>query len=480
VDPEAAEALRKATVTDLVWEREVAAHGAEFATRPLPPAAIAGYVLAAAAYHSADPFADPAVQAALAEAAKGPGGEARVLMVAMRALRPENQAYAVTPIGARAVLAHADAVAKPDSEFTATLAGFAWWAGDDAATSKALDALKADSSATAAHWRTVARLWAAVGHPAVAQALLDAAHGDGRDKVLTEVAIGDAWIRAGDTARARASAHAILSDGSDDPVAWIAAPQLLDRAGAHEEAVSSAQALGAGAEAGDPATRSAALAAASEALAGVGESAEACRLARRSLATANDSAAAQVATWKKRYGATQIPLNIWLGVDYSGDPIPVEDVRAAFREQATAALDNCGDAAEAAKARKGDRADAAWRGIVPVSDASLSPAERLKTAAALSAGTPQTAARLADAAAQAPEPEDPVARLMWRDALAYAQAAAGRPDQARAASALAVRGLDELTNPDDQQAAGLVLARDHLALDGLTSGQARFGRRLSQ
>jgi hypothetical protein len=477
VDPDGAALLRANAGNDLDWSRELGAHGAELATRLLPPSSIAGYALAAAAYRSADPFNDPEVKAALAKVPPGsPKDDAQVLLRAMRSIGPDGRAYSVAPPGARAVLERAKQLAEPSAAFTATLANFAWWAGDDAAASAALEHLKSDRAAAARNWASSARIWAALGRPAEAQALVDA-HGEGRDKVLAELAIGDAWVRKGDKARAIASAHAALGDGGDDPVAWVAAPQLLNRAGAHEEALSSAQSLAARAEASDRALRSAALAAASESLAAIGENEDACRLARRSLALVNDSAAAQVAAWKAKYQGTQVPLNPWLGVDHSGDPIPVDDVRDAFRERAAAALDACGASAEAAKARS-DAGARAWRAVVPVRDETLSPAERLKTAAALVQHDPALAGRLADAAAQAPEPEDPVARVLWRDAEAYALAAAGRSDPARAMSASAVRGLDELTNPEDQESTALVLARDHLALDALTGGQGAFGRRL--
>jgi tetratricopeptide (TPR) repeat protein len=479
IDPDGARMLRDYAASDLTWERQIASHAAELRSRTLPPDAVAGFALAAAAYRAADPFADPDVQAALAKVPKdSPKDDAQVLTIAMHAIRPENRPYAVTPAGARAVLDHAEAIAAPSGDFNAALARFAWWAGDDKAARAALDRLKTEPDAAARHWDADARIWAALGQPAEAQKLVDA-RGEGRDKVLAEIAIGDGWAREGDRAHAVAAAHAALADGGDDPSAWIEGPALLFRAGAHEEAVSTAQALAARAEAIDPALRSTALATASQALMGIGESDEACRVARRSLALADTSAAAQVVAWKQHLYATEIPLNPWLGVDRSGDPAPVEDVRAAFRERAAGALESCGAAAEAAKALSGAKADpGGWRALVPVQDESLTPAERLKTATVQALATPGLAGRLADAAAKAPEPEDPVEKLMWRDAQAYALAGAGRADAARAMAASAVRGLDELGNPDDRQAVALVLARDHLALEALASGRAGFGRRL--
>ena len=479
VDPEGAKILRD-NDTDLAWQREVAVNGAELTTRTLPPDTVAGFALAAAAYRSADPSADPAVQAPLAAVAKTPADEERVLLRAMRSIHPAGRAYAVAPAGARALLDHAKALAKPSAEFDATFAEFAWWAGDDAAAATALDRLKADPAAEARHWSAVARMLAAVGRPADAQALVDA-NGEGRDKVKAELAIGDAWLAKGDKTRAAASAHAALGAGGDDPQVWIKATSLIDRAGDHSGALSTAQAFAAAAEGGDPAGRSTGLAAASQALAAIGETDEACRAAHRALQVAGDSAAAQVAAWKRRYQGNQPPLDPYYGVDFSGDPIPVDDVRDRFRERAAAALETCGAADEAAKARSdGHATSGAWRAVVAVEDASLTPAQRLKTEAALVASDPKLAARLADAAALAPEPEDPVAKLMWRDAQAYALAAAGRTEPARAMAASAVRGLDELTNPDDRQTVALVLAKDHRAVDTLTTSGGAFGRTLPQ
>ena len=106
VDPDAAKILRD-NDTDVAWQREAAVHGAELITRTLPPDTVAGFVLAAAAYRSADPFADPAAQASLAAVAKTPADEERVLSRAMRSIHPAGRAYAVAPAGARAVLDHA-------------------------------------------------------------------------------------------------------------------------------------------------------------------------------------------------------------------------------------------------------------------------------------------------------------------------------------------------------------------------------------
>jgi hypothetical protein len=480
VDPQAAKILREAAATDLGWTREAASHGAELTTRTLPPETVAGFTLAAAAYRSADPFADPTVQARIALMPKdAAGSEQAFLLRAMRSMRPEgpSEAYAVAPLGAPAVLARAGAVAQPSAEFLATLATFAWWAGDDGAAAKALDALKGQPpGAAAAYWLVEARLWAALGKPALAQAVLDA-QGEGHDKLMADIEVADAWLKVGDKAHAAAIADSILANASDDPAVWTAVPQLLARAGLADEALAAARVFTTRAEAADRPSRSAALAAASEALTGIGRDAEGCALARRSLALVNDSAGAQVALWKSQYG-TEVPINIWLGVDHSQDPAPIEDVRAAYRERAAAALSDCGAAAEAAKARGGK--GGAWQDIVAVHDASLSPAERLKTAAAYAASQPEVAARLADAAGHEPEPEDSVARLMWRDGQAYAAAAAGRPDQARVALASAVRGLDELGNPDDRQATALILARDHRAIEALVTDHAPFGRRLPQ
>ncbi|HEY3812178.1 MAG TPA: hypothetical protein VGL66_03050 [Caulobacteraceae bacterium] len=477
VDPEGAKILRD-NDTDVAWQRETAIHGAELTTRTMPAASIAGFALAAAAYRSADPFADPAVQAPLAAAGKTPGDEEQMLLRAMRSIHPAGRAYAVAPIGARAVLAHAQALTKPSAAFDATFAEFAWWAGDGAAAAAALDRLKADPAEEARHWSAVARILAALGRPADAQALV-AAHGEGRDKVKAELAIGDAWLAAGDKTRAAAAAHAAL--GAGDPQTQTLAIALLNRAGDHAGALSSAQAFAAAADGGDRAERSAGLAAASQALAAIGENDEACRDAHRALQTAGDSAAAQVVAWKRRYQGSQVPLSPWFGVDFSGDPIPVDDVRDAFRERAAAALEACGAADEAAKARGDSHASSgAWRAVVPVEDASLTPAQRLKTEAALVASDPKLAARLADAAALAPEPDDPVAKLMWRDAQAYALAAAGRSDAARAMAASAVRGLDEMSNPNDQQTVALILAKDHRAVEALTTAGGAFGKTLPQ
>ena len=479
VDPDGAKILRD-NGTDVAWQHYVAVHGAELTTRTLPADTVAGFAVAAAAYRSADPFADPAAQASLAAAPKTPADEERVLLRAMRSIHPAGRAYAVAPAGARAVLDHAKALTQPSAEFDATFAEFAWWAGDDAAAAAALDRLKADPAAQARHWNAVARMLAAVGRPAEAQALIDA-HGQGRDKVKAELAVGDAWLAKGDKTRAAASAHTALGAGGDDPQVWIEAASLIDRAGDHAGARSTAEAFAAAAEGGDPAGRSTGLAAASQAFAAIGENDEACRAAHRALQVAGDSAAAQVAAWKLRYQGTQVPLDPYYGVDFSGDPIPVGDVRDGFRERAAAALEACGAVGEAAKARSDAHGSSgAWRAVVPVEDASLTPAQRLKTEAALAASTPALAARLADAAALAPEPEDPVAKLMWRDAEAYALAAAGRAEPARAMSASAVRGLDELSNPDDQQTVALVLAKDHRAVDTLTTPGGAFGRTLPQ
>ena len=479
VDPEGARILR-ANDTDLAWQREVAVHGAELITRGLPPDTVAGFALAAAAYRSPDPFADPAVQAPLAAAGKTPDDEERMLLRAMRSIRPAGRIYAVAPIGARALLARAKSLAKPSPEFDATLAEFAWWAGDDATAAVALDRLKANPADEARHWSAITRILAALGRPAEAQALVDV-HGEGRDKLKADLAIGDAWLAKGDKTRAAALAHAALSDGAGDPQAWIQATGLLDRAGDHAGALTSAQAFAAAADAGGRAERSTGLAAASQALAAIGENDEACRIAHRALQTAGDSAAAQVALWKHRYQGSQVPLSPWYGVDFSGDPIPVDDVRDAFRETAAAALEACGAAGEAAKARgEAHGSSGAWRAVAPVEDPSLTPAQRLKTEAALVASDPKLAARLADAAALAPEPDDPVAKLMWRAAEAYALAAAGRADAARAMAASAVRGLDEMSNPSDQQTVALTLAKDHRAVDALTAAGGAFGRTLPQ
>ncbi|HWE45709.1 MAG TPA: hypothetical protein VG407_06740 [Caulobacteraceae bacterium] len=478
VDPGAAKILRD-NDTDILWQRYVAAHGADLATRTLPPASVAGFALAAAAYRSPEPFADPIVQPLLAAATKTPADEEQMLLRAMRSIRPAGRPYAVAPAGLHAVLDRAKALARPSAEFDAAFAEFAWWAGDDAAVASALDRLKSNPAAEARHWSAVARMLAAVGRPAEAQALVDA-NGRGRDRMKAELAIGAAWLAKGDKARALAAAHAALGAGGDDPQTWTAATVLIDRAGDHAGALSTAQAFAAGAEGGDPAQRSTGLASASQALAAIGANDEACRAAHRALQVANDSAAAQVAAWKHKYQGSQVPLDPWYGVDFSGDPIPVDDVRDAFRERAAAALEACGATDEAAKARGDARASSgAWRAIAPVEDASLTPAQRLKTEAALVASDPKLAARLADAAALAPEPEDPVAKLMWRDAQAYALAAAGRGEPARAMAASAVRGLDEMSNPDDQQTVALVLAKDHRAVDALAAGAA-FGRTLPE
>ena len=65
-DPEAAAAIRAAAKSDEGWREEVLAHAAAFQQRPLTAEAVAGYALAAAAYRSSDPFADPTVRTAFA------------------------------------------------------------------------------------------------------------------------------------------------------------------------------------------------------------------------------------------------------------------------------------------------------------------------------------------------------------------------------------------------------------------------------
>ena len=199
---------------------------------------------------------------------------------------------------------------------------------------------------------------------------------------------------------------------------------------------STAEAFAAAAEGGDPAGRSAGLAAASQALAAIGANDDACRAAHRALQVAGDSAAAQVVAWKRKYQGTR---RRWTPTTASTFPaIRSRSAMCATRLPRTRrrGARSLRRADEAAKARGDTRGSSgAWRAVAPVEDPSLTPAERLKTEAALVASDPKLAARLADAAALAPEPEDPVAKLMWRDAQAYALAAAGRTEPARAMAA---------------------------------------------
>src|SRR5262249_45445322 len=138
------------------------------------------------------------------------------------------------------------------------------------------------------------------------------------------------------------------------------------------------------AEAADKASKSAALATASEGYSAIGRTDQACTFARRSLAAVNNSPDAQASEWKHQYGP-QVAGNYFIGFDYSTDPLSVDDLRRTFRERASRALEDCGSSEEAAKARGRAQAPAAWEAIVQAPSSDASDPIRLKTEAALAA-----------------------------------------------------------------------------------------------
>ncbi|MBS0296815.1 MAG: hypothetical protein JSR45_10915 [Proteobacteria bacterium] len=473
IDPEAAATLRGAG-TGEQWRQWSEAYGGETAGRALSPDIRAGFVLAAAAYRSADPFADPAAKAALDKSKD----EAVVLQRAMRSvagIAGGARGYGVAPPGARAVLARASTVAKPGDGYLLTLASYARWLGDDAAAAAALERLSPQPGA-GRDWRTESALWAALGRPQEAAAALKAAAA-GPDRDAAAIVAGRAWLKAGDKAQAAVEARMVLADAADDPTDFTAAIRLLADAGAGDEALTAARALGARAQASDDASKSAAFALASEAMTAVGRRDEACNLARRSLGLAGRSAAAQNEKWSGRYHA-DAPVNVWLGPDFSDTGVSVDDLRRAYRDRATRALDLCGAAGEAQAARGGKGEAGRWDSLVALHDPNASTSARLREAADTAAADPALAQRLAEAVKREPEPDDPLGRLLWRDGVAAAQASAGQADAARATYAAAVRGLDEVGNPDDQRTAAFAMARDGRLMELRLSGKLTPANRL--
>lgn len=472
IDPEAAATLRGAG-TGEQWRQWSEAYGGETAGRPLSPDIRAGFVLAAAAYRSADPFADPAAKAALDKSKD----EAVTLQRAMRSvagIAGGARGYGVAPPGARAVLVRASAVTRPSDGYLLTLASYARWLGDDGAAVQALSRLSPQGAGR--DWRTESALWAALGHPQEAVGALKAAP-PGPDRDAAAIVAGRAWLKAGDKVQAAAQARLVLADAAEDPTDFTAAIRLLADAGAGDEALTAARALGGRAQASDDASKSAAFALASEAMTAVGRRDEACGLARRSLGLAARSAAAQNEKWSGRYHA-DAPVNVWLGPDFSDTGVSLDDLRRAYRDRATHALDLCGAAGEAQAARGAKGEAGRWDGIVALRDPNASTSARLREAAGTAAADPALAQRLAEAVKREPEPDDPLGRLLWRDGVAVVQASAGQAEAARATYASAVRGLDEVGNPDDQRTAAFAMARDGRLMELRLSGKLTPANRL--
>jgi hypothetical protein len=472
VDPEGAVILRPAAANDVTWLRFIATQTGGLISRGLPSESIAGFTLAAEAYRSADPFAAPDVKSALAQAKD----ERAVILRAMRSLLPDaaNGFPGVTPPGAPAILARAQAQAQPSATFLSTLAAFAWWSGDDAAANKALAQLATRRGEAKATWAQDARVFTALGRAADAQAILNVQE-TSAEKLRLEHGVGEAWLRAGNKAQAAASARAILADPAADPEAYISAARLLKTAGGDADAEAAIGSLAQRAEAADKASKSAAFAAASEGYSAIGRTDQACALARRSLAAVGSSAEAQAEAWKHQYG-TQLSVNYFVGFVYTDDPLSVDDLRKTFRERAARALEDCGSRDEAARAG-GGHAPAAWEMIAKTPNLDASDSLRLKEEAALVAGDAAAESRLAEAARAAPLPDDPSSRATWLSALALVQASAGRADEARATFASAVRSVDQASMPDDQHAAAAQLAIDARSIEAEIAGR-RFGRPL--
>jgi hypothetical protein len=473
IDPEAAATLRAAGTGD-TWRQWSEAYGGETSGRALSPDIRAGFVVAAAAYRSADPFADPAAKTALDKAKD----ETAALQRAMRSVAGIGggaRGYGVAPPGAKAVLARASAVAKPSDGYLLTLASYARWLGDDAATAAALSRLST-THGPERDWRMESALWAALGRPQEAAAALKSVPAS-PDRDAAALVAGRAWLKTGDKAQAAAQARVVLADAADDPTDFTAAIRLLADAGATDEALAAAGALSARAQASDDASKSAAFALASEAMTAVGRRDEACGLARKSLSLAGRSAAAQNEKWSGRYHA-DAPVNVWLGPDFSGTGVSLDDLKRAYRDRATRALDLCGAAGEAQAARGGKGVAGGWDTLVVLRDPNASTSARLREAADTAAADPALAARLAEAVKREPEPDDPLGRLLWRDGVAAAQASAGQADAARATYASAVRGLDEVGNPDDQRTAAFAMARDGRLLELRLSGKLTPANRL--
>ena len=456
IDPQAAADFRPhANQTD--WRSWSEAHAGVYAARPMPPAARAGLLLATAAYRTADPFSDPLVISAMPSAASQ---TKLAVELAMRSISGvgshDERSFDVAPPGARAVLAHASLVETQDGPYWLEVAAYAVWLGDDAAAAAALRRLPA-SLPQAQTAREAAQLWATVGQPAEAELRLTEAAAEGEQASLM-VQVARAWLQRGDKARAAALAGRALADADIAPEQRILAIQLLASAGAADRAGSAAQALTAEAEQAEEASRSLALAAASEAQSAAGNSSQACALAHRSMSEAAASAAAQLERWSGRYHA-EAPLNVWLGRDFTDTGVSLADLRETYRQRGARALARCSQLR-----------GAGFVDDVATPDPNASAAVRLREAADLAALQPGSALPLLTAARAHRQLDDRLGQTLWISALAAVEAVAGDVSGARASYASAVRSLDVLSNPDDQRAAAMALARDGRLLELRLSG----------